>query len=261
MVKKLLFLFLFIVGISSCQSEYQKMLKSNDYEQMYTKALSYYETGEYFKAYSLFEKLIPVYRVTERGEKISYYIAHCYYQESDYLMAAYYFNRFVISFPTSELKETAHYFMSLCYYYNSPKPSLDQTYTKKAIDAFQLYINRYPQGTYVRESNMYIAELRKKLEIKAYATAKLYHTLEDYKAAVSVLKNCLLEYPDTEYREEIMYMTFRSAFMLAEKSVESKKQDRYEAAIDEYKSYIDEFPQGSWIKESERMFATIQKKN
>ena len=78
MVKKLLFLFLFIVGISSCQSEYQKMLKSNDYEQMYTKALSYYETGEYFKAYSLFEKLIPVYRVTERGEKISYYIAYCY---------------------------------------------------------------------------------------------------------------------------------------------------------------------------------------
>ena len=47
--------------------------------------------------------------------------------------------------------------------------------------------------------------------------------------------------------------------MLAEKSVEEKKQDRYESAIDEYKNYIDEFPQGSWIKESERMFAAIQK--
>ncbi|MFO7868871.1 MAG: outer membrane protein assembly factor BamD [Bacteroidales bacterium] len=258
MLKKISYIGLIILLIS-CQSEYQKLLKSSDYENMYTKAMEYYDAEEYYKAYSLFEKLLPVYRITEKGEKVNYYVARCYYEEGDYLMAAYYFNQFIITFPESEYTETAHYFMALCYYYNSPKPSLDQTYTHKAIDNFQLYINKYPQGEYIQSANKYISELREKLETKAYEIAKLYYQIEDYKAAVVVLDNCLMEYPDTKYREEIMYMTFRSAFLLAKNSVEEKKEERTKDAINEYEKYIDEFPQGEWVKEAERMFSKIDR--
>ncbi|MDA3881989.1 MAG: outer membrane protein assembly factor BamD [Bacteroidales bacterium] len=259
MIKKILYISLVTILIS-CQSEYQKLLKSNDYENMYEQALTYYNTEDYYKAYSLFEKLLPIYRITEKGEKINYYIARCYYEEGDYLMAAYYFNQFIVTFPDSEYCETAQYFMALCYQYNSPKPSLDQTYTYKAIDEFQRYINKYPQGQYIKESNNYIAELREKLEIKAYEKAKLYYLIEDYKAAVVVLKNCLLEYPDTKFREEILYMTFRAAYLLAKNSVEDKKEQRIESAIDEYEAYIDEYPEGQWIKDAEKMFEKINNK-
>ena len=257
MVKRFVYIVLIFL-LASCQSEYQKLLQSTDYERMYEVAMAHYENGDYYRAYGLFEKLIPVYRVTEKGETIGFYIAMSYFHERDYLLAAYYFNRFIMSFPQSEYREDAHYKMAICYYYNSPRSSLDQTYTRRAIQAFQIYINRYPRGKHTSESNNYIAELRKKLEVKAFENAKLYYTLHDYRAAIVSLKNCLLDYPDTEFREELLFLIFRSSFLLAERSVEERQQERYENAVDEYRAYIQEFPQGENIREAERMFSRIQ---
>ena len=244
-----------------CQSEYQKLLKSSDYEAQYNAALKYYEQGVYFKTYAILEQILPAYRLTDKAEKINYLIAKCYYEEMDYLMSAYYFERFIMTFPTSEFVEDAYYFSALCYYYNSPKSSLDQEYTKKAIASFQMYINKFPLGTYLKECNSYISELRGKLEQKAFENSKMYFELSDYKAAVVTLKNCIKEYPDSKYREEILFLTFNSAFLLAENSIETKKQERYDMAVNDYNTYIDEYPNGKWAKDAEKLFLQIKKRN
>ena len=257
-LKKVLYILLLLLFVS-CQSEYQKMLKSDNYEQQYDAAIKFYEAKDYYKAYELLEKILPAYRLTDKAEKINYLIAKCYYEEADYLMAAYYFERFVLTFPSSNYAEEASYFSALCYYYNSPSPSLDQTYTSKAISSFQAYINRYPSGIYLKESNSYIAELRNKLEKKAFENSKIYYTTENYRAAVVALRNCLKEFPDSKYREEILFLTLHSSYLLATNSVESKKQDRYEIAISDYHSYIDEYPQGQWSKDAEKLYNQIKK--
>jgi outer membrane protein assembly factor BamD len=250
-----------IVVLISCKSEYQKLLTSNDYEKQYNKALEFYEKKEYFKAYELFEKVLPAYRLSEKAEKINYLIARCYYEEGDYLMAAYYFERYTLTFPSSEYAEEAFYFTAISYYNNSPKYSLDQTYTVKAISSFQNYINKYPKGMYVKQSNDYIAQLREKLEKKAFENSKLFHSIGDYKAAVISLKNCLKDYPDSKYREEIMYLIFESGYFLAQNSIESKKQERMELAMQDYRTYIDEFPQGKWAKDAEKLYVQLQKQS
>lgn len=254
-----IFYILAIVLMISCKSEYQKLLTSTDYEKQYNKAIELYEQKEYYKAYELFEKILPAYRLSEKAEKINYLIARCYYEEGDYLMAAYYFERYTVSFPSSEYAEEAQYFSAVSYFYNSPKYSLDQTYTVKAISSFQNYINKYPKGMYVKQSNDYIAELRGKLEQKAFENSKLFYSIGDYKAAVISLRNCIKDYPDSKYREEIIYLTFESAYLLAQNSIESKKQERIESAIQDYKSYIDEFPQGKWVKDAEKIYVQLQK--
>lgn len=260
MIVKKIFFIILVTALFGCQSEYQKLLKSSDYEAQYTAALKYYDEGVYFKTYALLENILPAYRLTEKAEKINYLIARCYYEEADYLMSAYYFEKFIITFPTSDYVEDAYYFSALCYYYNSPKYSLDQAYTIKAINSFQMYINKFPLGTYIKESNSYIAELRGKLEQKAYENSKLYYNLADYKAAVVSLKNCLKEYPDTKYREEILFLTLSSSFLLAENSIESKKQERYDMIINDYHAYIDEYPSGKWSKDAEKIFLQAKKR-
>ncbi len=259
-VRKVIYILMLAV-LASCKSKYQKMMESSDYDAQYALAKEYYEAEDYYKAYSLFENLIPVYRLTDKAEEVTFLTAKCYYEEGDYLMAAYYFNKFILTFSSSESLEEAYYFKALSYYYNSPKVSLDQTYTYQAIEAFQMYINKFFGGIYVKDSNGYIAELRQKLEEKAFDKAKLYYTLGDYKAAVVDLKNCLKEYPDTKYREELIFMYLESSFLLAEKSVDDKKQERYEYAVYAYEAYIDEFPQGKRIKDAERIFDQIRKRN
>lgn len=257
-VNKILYILALVLMIS-CKSEYQKLLTSTDYEKQYNKAVELYEQKEYYKAYELFEKVLPAYRLSDKAEKINYLIARCYYESGDYLMAAYYFERYAISFPASEYVEEAQYFAAISYYNNSPKYSLDQMYTTKAIASFQNYINRFPKGMYVKQSNDYIAELRVKLEKKSFENSKIFYNIGDYKAAVISLRNCLKDYPDSKFREEILFLTFESSYLLAQNSIESKKQERLELAVQDYKLYIDEFPQGIWAKDAEKIYVQLQK--
>ncbi len=258
-MKKVLVILAIIASVG-CQSEYQKLLKSDDYNAIYDGGVKYFEAKDFYKSYELFEKILPAFRMTEKGENITMMLAKSYFEEQDYLMASYYFERFALTYPTSTQLEYAYFYDGICYYNISPASSLDQTYTEKAIQSFLLYINKFPQGAYIKESTEYIEKLRDKLEDKAYANSKIYYNLEDYKAAVTAIKNCLKQYPDTKHREELLYLTFESSFKLAENSVESKKEDRYDMAVDNYHAYIDEYPNGQWSKEAEKIFNQIQKR-
>ncbi len=258
-MKRLLYI-LCIIACAGCQSEYQKLIKSDDYDAIYEGGVKYFNAKDYYKSYELLEKALPAFRLSEKGENITMMLGKSYYEEQDYLMAAYYFERFALTYPNSQQIEYAYYYDAICYYNISPVVTLDQTYTDKAISCFQYYINKYPQGAYIKESNEYIAKLRAKLEEKAYNNSKIFYNLEDYKAAVTALKNCLKDYPDSKYREELLYLTLRSSFLLAENSVESKKEERYDMAVDDYHSYIDEYPNGQWAKDAEKIFLQIQKR-
>jgi outer membrane protein assembly factor BamD len=61
------------------------------------------------------------------------------------------------------------------------------------------------------------------------------------------------QHPTSPYTEEMMYYTTVSAYRLAENSVESKQLDRYLAMVDNYYSFLAEYPESKHIKELERM--------
>lgn len=235
-------------------SEYYKVQKSGDYNLMYDKAVSYFEYEDYYHAKMLFDEVVNVMKGSEKGENALFLYAYCHYKQHDYTMGAYYFELFYNTYPFAEKTEEAYFMAAHCYYKESPRPTLDQASTMRAITAMQAYINKYPQSTRINEANMVIAEMRQKLEQKSYENAKLYYKLGEYQAATITLKNSLKEYPDTKYREELMYLIVKSNFMLAENSIEDKKAERYQNTVTEYYSFIDEFPQSQYINEIEEMY-------
>jgi len=254
MTKIRLLIFGFLSTLLFSCSEYQKVLKSSDYNLKYEKATAYYNEGEYYKAQSLYEELVSVFKGTDKSEVVLYNYADCYYQQRDYVLAAYYFDNFAKTFPYSDKSQKAAYTAAYCYYLNSPRASLDQTDTYKAIDAMQLYINKNPKSELIGEANTIIETLRAKLEKKAYENAKLYFKLGDYNAASITLKNNIKEFPDSEYREEILYLIVKSSFLLSEMSIASKQGERYQNTISEYYVFIDEYPESKYLNEIEKMY-------
>lgn len=244
--------------LTSC-SDFQKLLKSTDYELKYTKAVEYYNEKDYFRAQSLFSELLNIYKGTKRAEEIYFYYAYCYYGEGDYIMSGYYFKNYVLTYPNGEHKEECSYMAAYCYYLNSPIPSLDQTYTTRAVEELQLFINRYPNSERVKLCNEHIDKLRYKLETKSFNNARLYFDLGNYKAAIASLKSSLFEFPDTEYREELLFLILKSSFLLAENSVDTKKEERYRNTLTEYHAFVDEFPDTEYKKEAEKMFEASKK--
>jgi outer membrane protein assembly factor BamD len=244
--------------LSGC-GDYNKILKSTDYEFKYKKAVEYYEEGQFVRSGTLFQELIQIFRGTSRADKVYYYYAKSMIGQKDYLMAGHYFNTLIKEYPTSDYVEESQFMVGYCNYLLSPKPRLDQQVTQEAIDALQLYINLFPYSNRVEEANRLIDELRDKLVYKSFLSAKLYFDFANYKAAVIALGNGLKEHPDSKYREELLYMLVKSKYLLAVNSVEEKKEQRLSATLDEYYAFKDEFPESKYLKEIEKFRETAEK--
>ena len=82
----------YLVGVSllltSC-GEYQEVLKSKDLDYKLSKAVEYYDAGEYNKAYPIFDELITLYRGTHKAQEVYFYYAHTLYKQRDYILAGY----------------------------------------------------------------------------------------------------------------------------------------------------------------------------
>ena len=237
-----------VLVLASC-SEYQKVLKSNDLELKFEKAVEYYEAEEYNKAYPLFDELLTLYRGTEKAADVYYYYAYTNFHLEDFILAAYHFKNFNNSFPGNEKAVEAAYMAGYCYYLESPRPSLDQTYTYKAINELQLFANTYSTSDRIYRVNELIDDLREKLEQKSFDRAELYFNLENYQAAVASFNNTLSEYPDTKYRERAHYLRLVAAFRFADKSIREKQRQRFIEARTAYNEYMAKFPEGQYAAE------------
>ena len=75
MKTRILTIGLLVVLLASSCGDYNKILKSTDYEYKLKKAVEYYEGGEYVRAGTLFQELVSIYRGTSRADMIYYYYA------------------------------------------------------------------------------------------------------------------------------------------------------------------------------------------
>ena len=233
--------------MSSC-GEYEKLLKSSDYDLKRDKAKEYYAGGQYVKATELFRQILPRYRATEEAEELNWMNAQSYYGMKDFFMASSYYKSFIDQFPFGVHAEEAHFLAGMCDYKISPRPELDQENSLNAIEGFNIFLNRYPGSSKVDEARLLIKELEDKLVKKSYLSARLYYDRGQYKAAIVALNNSLKEYADTKYREEIMFLKMSSLFLYAENSYAVKQRERYQDTLDDYYSFMEEFPESQYSK-------------
>ena len=244
--------------IAGCKSQFEKIRLSNDVAKKYQEAMRLYNKKSYSKALILFEDLSQKYRGRAEAEELNYYYAQTLYKLRDYTTARYQFKAFADTYPTSKYAEEARYMSAYCYYLESPKFSLDQENTLKAIDALQLFINFYPQSERAAEAVKYIDILRSKLEDKAFANAKMYYELGDYditnyKAAVIALKNAQIDFPDIKYAEEMNLLIIKSQFEYARNSYEVRQEDRFTEAITYADEFIEAYPESEYLAEAKEL--------
>jgi outer membrane protein assembly factor BamD len=233
--------------VSSC-GEYEKLLKSTDYEVKKQKAKEYYDQGQYVKTTELLTQIIPRYRATEEAEELNWMNAQAYYGMKDFFSAGTNFKSFIDQFPFGKHAEEANFMAAMCDYKIAPRPELDQENTKNALEGFNIFINRFPSSPKVEEARKLAKELQEKLVEKSYLSARLYYDMKQYKSAVTALNNSLKEYSDTKYREEMMFLKLNSLFLYAENSTPLKQKERYQATLDDYFSFMEEFPKSQYEK-------------
>lgn len=253
MMGKKIFTYLLLALLATSCGEYQEVLKSKDLDFKFSKAVEYYDAGEYNKAYPIFDELITLYRGTEKAQEVYFYYANTLYLQKDYILAGYHFKNFYKTFPQNEQADEAAYLTAYCYYLEAPTHSLDQAYTYKAINELQLFINTHPGSDRIEQCNGYMEDLRGRLELKSYEIAKQYYKTRKYKAAMTAFTTTLSEYPDTPYREEAMYLKAKAAFKLADNSVEELQKERFIEANTALNDLEEIFPESEYLKELRKL--------
>lgn len=242
-----------ILLAASCKSEFERLRVSNVPEEQLAKAFEYYDKKEYVRAKTLFEAVVGSYAGRPESEKLYFYYAYTNYYLNEFITSEYYFKRFSSTFTNSEFREESDYMAAYSLYRMSPIFRLDQSNTAKAIDAFQLFINTYPDSERAKEANKLIDEMRKKLETKEFEEGQLYYQLENYQSAQLSFQNLLRDYPETTRAEQVRFLLCKSAYLLAVNSVHTKQEERFEQSVENGNEFIARYSGSKYEKEVKKI--------
>ena len=263
MKKNIIITLLLAVALSSC-GEYNKLLKSTNYEYKYEAAKNYFAKGKYNRAATLLNELITILKGTDKAEESLYMLAMSYYNQKDYSTAAQTFITYCNTYPRGTFAELASYYAGKALFLDTPEARLDQSGTYTAIQQLQKFMEYYPGSSHKQEAQQMIFDLQDKLVLKDFLAAKLYYDLgnylgNNYESAVITAQNALKDYPYTHHREELSILILRAKHEMAQNSIEEKKQERFRETVDEYYAFKNEFPNSKHIKEAGKIFDSASK--
>ncbi len=244
---------------TSCKSQYEALLNSNDVDAKYEAAFQYFNDAKYTKSAALFESLSVLTSGSERDDTVQYFWGLSNYRAKDYYVAETNFANFVESYPRSPFSSEARFLRLDCLYRQTLRYELDPTPTKVAINAIMEYITEYPSTTHMPQCNLMLDDLNLRLDTKAYEAARLYYKMEDYIASKVAFKNVLKDDSDNVYREQILYYIAMSSYKYAHLSVEQKQRERYLIFIDDYLNFVGEYPESVYRRELDAMYQRVQK--
>ena len=156
---------------------------------------------KYIKAQDHFNTVVIGASHTELGDDSLFYLGESFFYSKEYLMAITEYDRLIRKMPFSPFIEKARYRICEAYLTLSPKYFNDQTYSEKALEKLQEFIDDYPNSDERQKAELDIKQLRNKLSEKAYQSGVLYMKMEEYKAALLAFKQVVELYYDTDFIE------------------------------------------------------------
>lgn len=217
-------------------------------EERFRQAKALFDDEDYLHAINEFTIITLQHQGSAYSDSAQFFLAECRFQRREYLVAATEYGYLRQGYPASPLGAEGQYKLALSYYNLSPPPELDQRYTKKAIDELQAFREYYPTNEHAKDVDAKIMELNTRLAKKAYDTARLYETMEYYKASLYSYDEIIEKYHDTPfaplaYLGKVQLLITRKRYEEA-RTILLNFYDRFpnsvlKARADKLKEYID----------------------
>lgn len=204
-------------------------------EERLAYSIRMYENEDYDEAITELQALILQYPGSAIIDDAQYYLAMCRFKREEYILAAFEFSKLIKNMAASEYLPESQFMLAECYYMLSPNVNLDQSYSKKAIEEYQAFIDFFPLNEKVLEAENKIKELYSKLAEKEFNAARIYEKMGYYTASLKYYDEVMELYHDTEYAPLALYYKI---FLLEERNQNDK-------ALDEAKKFIEKYPDHS----------------
>ena len=257
--------------LTDCGGEYNKVFKSDDLDYRYEYAKQSFAEGKYARAASLLIDLITPKKGSDDAQEALYMLGMSEYMSHDYESASATFKKYYQTYPKGVYAEQACYYVGQSLYEGAPEPRLDQTPTIGAINAYQQFMDFFPDSELRPKAQERLFELQDKLVQKELLSAQLYYNLggyfgnvnsqneSNYISCIITAQNALKQYPYSKWREDFSLLVMKSKYELAENSSEDKRLDRYRDAEDECYGFLNEFPDSKNASMAQRFIDRCKK--
>lgn len=242
------FIFVLAALVSGCgSSEPTEQLSA---EKRFTVGMQLFNNGDYLDAIEEFRIVTLQFQGSTVADAAQYYLAECRLMREEYILAAYEYDQLVRTMPSSPYVSKARYKRAMCYYRLSPPSFLDQTYTRKAIDEFQSYIEYNPTDSLVHDAEAKIMEMNTKLAEKDYNDGIIYMRMDFYRAASVYFEDVIERYHDTPYAE---LAQLKKAEALSERK-------KHADAMSELEIFYKKYPNSQHKNEADELLLKIKQR-
>lgn len=226
MRKTLLFLIIALICLSACSSNKTKVTT----DQKLANADELFARRKYARAAELYS---AVY--FERASAASAHAllrqADSYYKMNKFVDAHKAYQEFMDAFPNHDQIGVAYFQYALCLFEESLPAQYDQTPTLQSIDAFKVFIQKFPGSPQVPQALEYVRKAQYKLIEKKYQNGYIYYKMKDYSSALMYFDE-VTELGNTDHldRRSLYY----SAKLLHSQKLQDKAREKFELLKSKY---------------------------
>jgi len=177
-------------------------------ETKMAKANELFAQKKYAKAAVLYEE-ISFERKSATSAVALMRLADSYFNMNKFTDARLKYTMMTNSYPDYPDIETAFIRIGVCYYEESLPAQYDQTETAQSIEAFRIFIDKFPTSKYYQDALEYIRKAQNKIIEKKYYNGYIYYKMKDYSSALMYFREIIILGNQNELDRKSLYYATR----------------------------------------------------
>jgi outer membrane protein assembly factor BamD len=171
---------------------------------LYGRADKLLGSGKYEDAAKEYEKVDINHPYSQEARRAIVMAAYAYYKKGDYDNAVSSADRYLTLHPGTKESDLAQDIIAMAYYDQILDPKRDQTNARKALQAYQKLLQRYPDSRYAAEAENRARVLRDLLAASEMTVGRYYLRHNNYLAAINRFRIVVTDYQTTPQIEEAL---------------------------------------------------------
>jgi outer membrane protein assembly factor BamD len=187
-----------VLGLGACTIR-ETPLSEVAPEDLWAQGIEYFNQERWNDAIRYFDQFILVGGADPRVHQARFYAAEAHFNRREYLTAAGRFSALAGDLGRMDMAARSRFMACRSYEELSPRPQLDQEYTRAAIDHCQALIDFFPDSDYTEDATRIVDEAWNRLAAKAFQGGDWYQRRRAYDSALIYFQDVVRLYPRTSY--------------------------------------------------------------
>jgi outer membrane protein assembly factor BamD len=193
--------------VSGCGSLFGKKEDAGEVaspDVIYGRADAMLDQQSYESAAKQYEEVDINHPYSQEARRAIVMAAYAYYKAGKYDDAVSSADRYLTLHPGTPESDLAQNIIGMSYYVQVLDPKRDQTNARKALEAYQTLVQRYPESRYAAEAQNRARILRDLLAASEMQVGRFYLRHNNFLAAINRFKVVVTDYQTTAQVEEAL---------------------------------------------------------